>query len=91
MLINEREAIRVEIGRTLSQAKAAAIDNALYTAMRVVTAKETEGQYREYRVAVFQPGLSPGQRRLLFDHVMEKLELPLPRGEFQPVVRGNSW
>ncbi len=91
LLINEREAIRVEIGRTLSQAKAAAIDNALYTAMRVVTAKETEGQYREYRVAVFQPGLSPGQRRLLFDHVMEKLELPLPRGEFQPVVRGNSW
>lgn len=90
-LINEREAIRIEIGRTLGQAKATAIDGALYKAMRVVTAKETEGQYRDYRLAVFQPGLSPGQRRLLFDYVMEQLELPLPRGELQPVSRGNSW
>lgn len=90
-LINEREAIRIEIGRTLGQAKATAIDGALFKAMRVVTAKETEGQYRDYRLAVFQPGLSPGQRRLLFDDVMEQLQLPLPRGELQPVGRGNSW
>ncbi len=91
VLINEREAIRVEIGRTLGQAKATIIDNALFAAMRVVTAKETEGLYRDYRVAVFQPGLSPGQRRLLFDHVIEELALPLPRGELQPIYRANSW
>ncbi len=91
LLINEKDAIRAEIVRTLGTAKALAADNALFAAMRVATAQETQGQYHDYRVAVFQPGLSPGQRRLLFDSVVERLELPLPRGEFQPVVRANSW
>ena len=90
-LINERDAIRAEISRTLGKASAASTDNALQTAMRVVTAKETEGLYGDYRIAVFQPGLSPGQRRLLFDSVMEQLDLPLPRGEPQTMYRANSW
>ena len=37
--------------------------------------------YRDYRNAVLQPGLSPEQRRLLFDGALQKLALPLPKGE----------
>jgi hypothetical protein len=42
--------------------------------------------YRDYRNAVLQPGLSPEQRRLLFDGALQKLALPLPKGEllFEP-------
>jgi hypothetical protein len=37
--------------------------------------------YRDYRNAVLQPGLSPEQRRLLFNGALQKLALPLPKGE----------
>jgi hypothetical protein len=90
-MIAEKDAIRTEVAQTLGIARAASVDNALLAAMRVATAKETEGMYREYRLAVFQPGMSPEQRRLLFDAVMERLDLPLPPGELQPTYRGNSW
>ncbi len=89
--INERDAIRAEIGPTLHVTGADRINTALNTAMRVATARETESVYREYRLALFQPGLSPEQRRLLFDSVIERLELPLPRGELQPVMRSPTW
>ncbi len=89
--LNERDALREEVGRTLNLAKAGRVDQALSTAMRVANARETQDVYREYRVALFQPGLSPEQRRLLFDRVVEKLELPLPRGELQPVMRSATW
>lgn len=38
-------------------------------------------KYRDYQVAVLLPGLSPEQRRLLFDAAVEGLALPLPAGE----------
>lgn len=90
-LINEKDAIRIEIGQDLGNTKAAAIDQALTVASRVATARETAGLYRDYRIAVFQPGLSPEQRRLLFDSVVERLDLPLPRAEFQPTGRAATW
>lgn len=90
-VLNEKDAIAKEVGETLGLTKPEAINTALVTAIRVATAKESEGAYRDYRVAVFQPGLSPEQRRLLFDGVIERLELPLPRGELQPVQRGSTW
>ena len=90
-LIAERDLIRAEAGRALNFAEADRIDAALSTAMRVALARETEGVYRDYRVALFAPGLSPEQRRLLFDNVIERLELPLPRGELQPVGRAATW
>ncbi len=40
--------------------------------------------YRDYHDAVLEPGLSPAQRRLLFDGALEHLDLPLPGGAFQP-------
>jgi hypothetical protein len=38
-------------------------------------------KYRDYQAAVLMPGLSAGQRRLLFDAAVEQLDLPLPSGE----------
>ena len=40
--------------------------------------------YYEYRIAVFEPGLSPEQRRLLFANAVERLALPPPSGASQP-------
>lgn len=90
-LLNEREAIRIEIGSTLQLTKSDAIDRALFAAMRVATRKENERSFSDYRTAVFEPGLSPEQRRLLFDSVMQQLDLPLPRGEPQASRRADSW
>ena len=89
--VNERDAIRTEVAQTLNLARADRVDHAIATAMRVATARQTEDVYREYRLALFQPGLSPEQRRLLFDHVIERLDLPLPGGELQPIFRAASW
>jgi hypothetical protein len=89
--INERDAIRTEAGTLLQLGRADRLDQALQTAMRVANARETLEVYRDYRTALFAPGLSPEQRRLLFDHVIVRLELPLPRGELQPVNRAPTW
>ncbi len=43
--------------------------------------QEVWEMYRDYRTAVLTPGLSPAQRRLLFDAAVETLALPLPGGE----------
>ncbi len=41
-------------------------------------------KYQDYRTAVLMPGLSPAQRRLLFDAAIEELDLPLPSGRLAP-------
>ena len=89
--INERDAIRTEAGALLQLGRTDRLDQALQTAMRVANARETLEGYRDYRTALFAAGLSPEQRRLLFDHVIVRLELPLPRGELQPVNRQPTW
>jgi hypothetical protein len=38
-------------------------------------------RYRDYHTAALLPGLSAGQRRLIFDSAVEQLALPLPAGE----------
>lgn len=90
-LVNEKDAIRAEIAATLGNAQATIVDNALFTALRAPAQKELNELHRDYRIAVFQPGLSPEQRRLLFDGVVEQLDLPLPRGELQPTIRTSRW
>lgn len=89
--LNERTAIRDEAGRQLGIADAARLEASMMTAVRATMEQQSLASYDEYRIAVFEPGLSPAQRRLLFDRVMEQFDLPLPRGELQPVRRGNSW
>lgn len=90
-LLNERAAIAAEIGASLGSAEATKIEGALITAMRAVHQRDTAPAYEEYRFAVFEPGLSPPQRRLLLHGVIQRLDLPLPRGELQPFVRDESW
>jgi hypothetical protein len=90
-LVNERLAIHAEVTELLGEAKAEAVERTLVAAMRIAQQTEAKGLYDEYRIAVFEPGLSPEQRRLLFDGALEKLELPLPRAEMQPTRRANSW
>jgi hypothetical protein len=43
--------------------------------------QEIWDKYRDYQTAVLMPGLTPGQRRLLFEAGVEQLDLPLPAGE----------
>ncbi len=90
-LLNEREAVRTEIGEALALTKSDAIDRALFAAMRVASTKENAKSFSDYRTAVFEPGLSPEQRRLLFDSVVQQLDLPLPRGEPQASRRADTW
>ena len=44
--------------------------------------QEIWDRYRDYHTAVMVPGLSAGQRRVLFDAGMEELDLALPGGEW---------
>lgn len=90
-LINERAAISTEIGDRLGSTEAAKVESTLVTAMRAVHQREAAPAFEEYRFAVFEPGLSPAQRRLLLHGVIQRLDLPMPRGELQPVVRSESW
>jgi len=43
--------------------------------------QEIWDKFQDYRTAALMPGLSPGQRRVLFDAGVERLDLPLPDGE----------
>jgi hypothetical protein len=84
----EKEAIRSELARFASaDPKAVAgksADTLLTEFAEAAQKQETWQHYGEYENAVFQPGLSPEQRRLLFDAAVEKLALPLPGGERIP-------
>jgi hypothetical protein len=60
------------------------VDRLLQEYGRASVQKENRPRYEDYHTAVFQPGLSPEQRRLLFDAAVQKLALPLPAGELQP-------
>ncbi|MBI4623247.1 MAG: hypothetical protein HY736_08520 [Verrucomicrobia bacterium] len=89
--VNEWNGIRRDAAEVLGSTKPEVVDAALATAHRLALQKENEAAFRDYRVAVFEPGLSLEQRRLLFDAALERLDLPLPRGELQPTRRGSSW
>lgn len=90
VLINEMNATKLEIAAT-SGGKAGTADQALAIAVRTAVQEERNELYANYRIAVFQPGLSPEQRRLLFDGALERLDLPLPRAELQPTTRSKRW
>jgi hypothetical protein len=90
-LVNEQDAIRDEGAALLKDPKKERVDHALIVASRLAIRQENEDAYRDYRIAVLEPGLSPEQRRLLFDRAIEKLDLPLPRGEVQVSKRSNRW
>jgi hypothetical protein len=89
--VNETDDLRRAIGETTGKTTPAAIDAALGATVRYALLQSSEDANHEYRTAVFEPGLSPEQRRLLMGSAMERLGLPLGRGELQPSVRAASW
>lgn len=90
-MLNVRATIREELGQALNLTKPEDIDRVLLTGLRIANQRQAENSFSEYRTAVFEPGLSPEQRRLLFDAVVERLELPLPRGDLQASMRAETW
>lgn len=90
-LVNEQDTIRNEAADLLKDPKRERVDHALIVASRIAIRKENDDAYRDYRIAVLEPGLSPEQRRLLLDRAIEKLDLPLPRGEIQVSKRSSQW
>ncbi len=89
--MTETNAIRAEAAKALGGANSRTLEAAISGATRVAALRDVEDGYRDYRTAVFEPGLSPEQRRLLFAGAIEELDLPLSRGEFQPIRRAASW
>lgn len=91
-LNREIEALRGDVGRALgANATPQAINEALDGVIRHNVRRENEDGYRDYRLAVLEPGLSPEQRRLLLGGALRKLDLPLPVGELQPTRRAATW
>jgi hypothetical protein len=86
-LANEMSALRDDIAHALVAAGNPTPEAALAAAIRYADFEESAGAYRGYRTAVFEPGLSPEQRRLLFGQAVGELHLPLPAGERQPRFR----
>ena len=87
-LEKEKEGIRAELARlggdrTAETAPGPAADGLIKNFTDSFQQYERWRLYYEYRIAVFEPGLSPEQRRLLFDAGIEKLALPLPGGTLQ--------
>jgi hypothetical protein len=86
-LSKERDAIRVEVARFAADPQASAgksVETLLNDFYDNLQQGERWQHYRYYQIAVLQPGLSPAQRRLLFEVALERLNLPLPAGEYPP-------
>ncbi|MCX6951606.1 MAG: hypothetical protein NTV51_05410 [Verrucomicrobia bacterium] len=91
-LNREIEGLKDDIGRALGPgATPQAVNQAIDAVIRHQVRRENEAAYHDYRTAVFEPGLSPEQRRLLLGAAVRQLDLPLPGGELQPTERRPSW
>lgn len=84
-LNQEKAAIRAALAdymRTIGQPQDhKSVDDLLRDFESARQQQEVWEKYRDYQIAVLLPGLSPEQRRLLFDSAIVQLRLPLPAGE----------
>lgn len=77
-LAGEKEALRAEVMQAVNeQGGRKSIDQLLREFAYAVKKQESWELYRDYEIAVLEPGLSPAQRLLLFGAAIEKLDLPL--------------
>jgi hypothetical protein len=53
--------------------------------MKFLQRRSQELAFYEYDLAAFEPGLSPGQRQLLFAAAVFRFDLPLAGPEMQPI------
>lgn len=65
-------------------------ERVIATYMQAKEQRERFGRYRDYQIAVLEPGLSPEQRRLLFSAGLVALDLPLPSATFSPTTAFNA-
>lgn len=81
-LVRQKEAIREELVKAAGPigpvVSPRIVDLILGEYAGVLQQQELWHQYSDYNTAVFQPGLSPEQRRLLFDACLVKLDQQLP-------------
>jgi hypothetical protein len=87
----ERDALRPEIAAALGTSDPAKLELVFTEGQRQMVDEDSAVAASNYTVAVFEPGLSPGQRRLLFDLAVDQLDLPLPGGDLQPVRRRDPY
>lgn len=84
-LNREKDTLRAAIAEHRRNTGAAqdrkSIDDLLEAFEHARQAQELRVKYRDYRIAVLEPGLAPGQRRLLFAAALQALDLPLPLGQ----------
>jgi len=81
----EKNALRAALAELRRNSGAASdrktVDTLLEDFERARQAQEIHEKYRDYRIVLLEPGLSPAQRRLLFGAALQALALPLPFGE----------
>lgn len=84
-LLKELQGIRasIELIPGVVVQDGAAVDAFLHT---FLAQRRQASAYYEYDIAIYEPGLSPEQRRLLFGGAIEALQLPLPGAEEQPIA-----
>jgi hypothetical protein len=77
-LAREKEVLRAEVMKAVNELGGhKSIDQLLREFAYAFKKQESWELYREYEIAVLEPGLSPAQRILLFGAALEKLDLPL--------------
>lgn len=84
-LRKDLEAIRRDLARETTPGDGQTLEELLYDYAVALQQREEWRLYSDYQAAMMTPGLSPAQRRLLFDVAVQKLDLPLPGWELQPV------
>jgi hypothetical protein len=89
-LVNEAEAIRRDIATALGDGRSSPDRHRSRASHALLDQRDQAAAYQLYRTAVLGRGLSPTQRRLLFDLAVERLSLPLPAGDLQPAQR-SGW
>jgi hypothetical protein len=81
-LVREKEAIREAVvnstGSLAPMVSARLVDLIIRDYTGTLAQQELWRRYRDYEIAVLEPGLSPEQRRLLYDVGLTKLDQQLP-------------
>lgn len=90
-LADRHEALRREALAQAIDRNPGAVEAALDKALRIIAQRTAASAYDDYRIAVFEPGLLPEQRRVMFAAAIARLDLPLPRGEWQPTQLNARW
>ena len=82
--IIQKSLLEVAKTKLKADATAADVDGLIKHFAQKFAEQEGWQRYRDYDTAVFEPNLSPEQRRLLFADALVQLDLPLPRGSRDP-------